>query len=136
MFFLQFCEVDGFEEGLGPDVARHGVRHAEPLGRALLQQQQQDLQPAKHHSVKCNLRKKYFWGETIFVAGWDYQMCFCTPGCIVADLFGLAREEPREVSSLVTDGPEQLVLVTPEGQRITTVCRYNQLEKLEAAKAA
>ena len=56
--------------------------------------------------------------------------------CLVADLFGFAGEEPREVSSLVTDGPEQLVLVTPEGQRITTVCRYNQLEKLEAAKAA
>ena len=60
----------------------------------------------------------------------------CVSVCLMADLFGLAREEPREVSSLVTDGPEQLVLVTPEGQRITTVCRYNQLEKLEAAKAA
>ena len=68
LFFLQLIEVDRFEEGLMSDIPGHGVRHPEPLGGVLLEQQQQDV-------------------------------------------LGLAGEKPREVGGLVTNGPEQLVLV-------------------------
>ena len=60
LFFLQFCEVDRFEEGLGPDVPRHGVRHAEPLGRALLQQQQQDLHQPRYSQSNVIFAKDIF----------------------------------------------------------------------------
>ena len=43
LFFLQFIEVDGFEEWLMPDVPSHGIGHPEPLGGVLLEQQQQDV---------------------------------------------------------------------------------------------
>ena len=68
---------------------------------------------------------KYIFGEKQYFLLAGMIKCVCV--CLVADLFSLAREESREVSSLVTDGPEQLVLVTPEGQRITSVCRYNNI---------
>ena len=70
LFFLQFCEVDGFEEGLGPDVPRHGVRHAEPLGRALLQQQQQDLhQPSNSQSNVIFARDIFGEKQYLLLAG-------------------------------------------------------------------